>query len=274
MKIRSFSEAEIQRLSVVFPNAKPFPHAVIEDFLVGDPSDVDSFPAPDWGGWTRYEGSEYQPEKMICDDIEQIPEEFARLIREMCEPNFLTMLERMTGIEKLIPDPYLNGGGLHSSGPGGVLKAHSDFHNYERLGLFRRLNAIVYLNPDWTAEDGAALQFWNDANATDLARSVIPLLGTCVVFQTDFDSVHGFSEPVRGPRYRNSLALYYYTAAEAGRYSGDTSTYWRQHERRTGLAGLRMRAYRALLFCARGVAYVAHRINPNRMKDPTKKRHR
>jgi hypothetical protein len=272
MKIRSFSEADVARLGDEFAHAQPFPHVVIEDFLVGDPSEALRFPTPDWPGWRRYEGSEYQPEKMICDVIERIPDEFARLLREMCDPSFLTMLEQVTGIPKLIPDPYLNGGGLHSSGPGGVLKPHSDFHNYERLGLFRRLNALVYLNADWTADDGGSLQLWGDSNATRVVRSVVPVFGTCVVFQTDFDSVHGFTDPVRGPRYRNSIALYYYTAAEAGKYSGDTTTYWRQHEERSGLAALRMRVYRSLLFCARGIAYVAHRVNPNRMKDPTKKR--
>jgi hypothetical protein len=274
MKIRTFSETEIARLAATFPTAEPFPHLVIDDFLVGDPSEALRFPAPDWAGWHRYEGSEYQPEKMICDEIEQIPEEFAALIRQMCEPAFLRELERITGIAKLIPDPYLNGGGLHSSGPGGVLKPHSDFHNYERLGLFRRLNALVYLNADWTAGDGGSLQMFGDASATRLVRSVVPSFGTCVIFQTDFDSVHGFTEPVKGPRYRNSIALYYYTAAEAGHYSGDTSTYWRQHEKRSGIAGLRTRAYRSLLFCARAIAYVAHRVNPNRMKDPTKRRDR
>jgi hypothetical protein len=272
MKIRTFSEAEIERLAAAFPKAEPFPHLVVHDFLIGEPSEALRFPEPDWQAWHRYEGSEYQPEKMICDDIEQIPDEFARLIREMCEPAFLRELERITGIVKLIPDPYLNGGGLHSSGPGGVLKPHSDFHNYERLGLFRRLNAIVYLNVEWTAADGGSFQMFGDASGTQLVRSIVPSFGTCVVFQTDFDSVHGFTEPVKGPRYRNSIALYYYTAAEAGHYSGDTSTYWRQHEKRSGIAGLRTRAYRSLLFCARAIAFVAHRVNPNRMKDPTKRR--
>ncbi len=211
---------------------------------------------------------------MICDDIERIPGEFQALIREMSDPSFLTFLEHVTGIPKIIPDPYLNGGGLHSSGPGGVLKPHSDFHNYERLGLYRRLNVLLYLNPNWTAADGGSLQLWADADAATVARTVVPAFGTCVIFQTDFDSVHGFTDPVKGPRYRNSIALYYYTAAESDRYSGDTTTYWRQHDKRTGLAALRVRAYRALLYCSRAIAFVAHRVNPNRMKDPTKRRQR
>ena len=128
-----------------------------------------------------------------------------------------------------------------------MLKPHSDFHNYERLGLFRRLNVLVYLNADWTAEDGGSLQMWGDAAATKVVRSVVPSSARASIFQTDFDSVHGFTDPVKGPRYRNSIALYYYTAAEAGHYSGDTTTYWRQHVKRSGIGALRMRVYRGLL---------------------------
>ena len=94
MKIRSFSEPEVERLAAEFGTAEPYPHVVIDDFLVGDPSEALRFPAPDWAGWRRYEGSEYQPEKMICDDIERIPDEFARLIRQMCDPSFLRLLEQ------------------------------------------------------------------------------------------------------------------------------------------------------------------------------------
>jgi hypothetical protein len=51
----------------------------------------------------------------------------------------------------------LEGGGLHLSGPGGILAPHTDFHTYGRLDLYRRLNVIVYLNPDWTKGDGGEL---------------------------------------------------------------------------------------------------------------------
>ena len=60
MKIRAFSDSEIEQLAEQFRTADPYPHVVIDDFLVGDPSEALRFPAPDWPGWRRYEGSEYQ----------------------------------------------------------------------------------------------------------------------------------------------------------------------------------------------------------------------
>jgi hypothetical protein len=266
VKLREFTESEAKRLAQEFASAEPYRHVVIENVLDADPSEAEGFPAPDWPAWRRYEGDEYQSEKMICNEIERIPEPWNALIRQMCDPTFLCLLEEISGISHLIPDPHLSGGGLHSSGPGGILKPHSDFHNYERLRLFRRLNVLVYLNPGWTAEDGGSLQMWGDKDATAIRRSVVPVFGTCVIFQTDFDSVHGFTEPVKGPRYRNSIALYYYTSAEADHYSGDTTTYWRHHQSRVGVNGLRVQVYRALLLFSRAIAYAAHRVNPNKMK--------
>ena len=40
---------------------------------------------------------------------------------------FLRFLERLTGIDQLIPDPYFIGGGLHQIVPGGKLGIHADF---------------------------------------------------------------------------------------------------------------------------------------------------
>ena len=63
MKIRSVSEAEIERLAEEFQKAAPYPHVVIDDFLVGDPSEALRFPAPDWEGWRRYEGASTSPRR-------------------------------------------------------------------------------------------------------------------------------------------------------------------------------------------------------------------
>ncbi len=40
------------------------------------------------------------------------------------------------------------------SGPGGVLTPHTDFHSYLKLKLYRRVNVLVYLTPEWRREFG------------------------------------------------------------------------------------------------------------------------
>jgi hypothetical protein len=261
--------ATAERLGKEFRAATPFPHIVIDDVIDGDPDALlATYPPPDWPQWGRFRDT-YQAGKRFCADIDRIPEPWAGMIRRLCEPRFLATLETITGITGLIPDPYLEGGGLHCSAPGGVLAPHTDFHVYRRLGLYRRVNLLLYLNPGWEESFGGCLELWEKGAAAP-SKLVVPAWGRCVIFQTDDQSVHGFSQPVHGADddageqpWRRSIALYYYTSTELAGFSGDTTTYWQQHGDQHGLRRLRMTAYRALLFCSRALSFLAHRANPN-----------
>ncbi|MFN8036717.1 MAG: 2OG-Fe(II) oxygenase [Acidimicrobiia bacterium] len=260
IRLDRYDSARIARLAAEFQAAKPFPHLVLDDILDADPSLADAFPAPDWGGWLPYTNA-YQPEKLCCSDVTVIPEPLAAVLRQCNDRPFLQFLESVTGIERLIPDPYYEGGGLHSSGPGGVLTAHTDFHIYERLRLFRRVNMIIYMNPEWSAEYGGGLELFQPGTDT-VVDEVLPSFGTTVIFKTDDRSVHGFSKPIAPGHRRNSLALYYYTSEDAEVFSGDHTTHWRRHAAATGVDRVRLATYHGLLKVSRGFSMAAHLANP------------
>ena len=131
----------------------------------------------------------------------------------------LSFLEELTGIEGLIPDPYYRGGGIHELEIGGKLDMHIDFNIHPKLHLYRRLNAIIYLNKDWEDSYGGFLEIWsghkeNDKHVLDECHAKIsPLFDRLVVFNTSEHSYHGNPDPVTCPegRSRRSIALYYYT---------------------------------------------------------------
>jgi hypothetical protein len=246
-----------------FASAEPFPHIVIDDVLTAPAESLlESFPPPDWPYWKTFQDA-YQVGKSFCQDVERIPAAFQALIADLSTPTFLTWLEAVTGIEKLIPDPYLEGGGLHCSAPGGLLAPHSDFHLYTQLGLYRRVNVLLYLNPGWREEWGGCLEFLRKGERQPTVR-VVPDYGRLVVFRTDDQSVHGFSRSTAPPDVRRrSIALYYYTAEETQSFAGDTSTYWQAHGDHRWSGRVRLSLYRLLLFGSRGLAMLAHRANPN-----------
>jgi hypothetical protein len=246
-----------------FADAQPFPHAVFDD-TVSLPSEsvVAAFPDERWKSWRRYR-DEYQRGKLICSDVTRMPPLLRRLVADCNAPPFLDALAELTGVGQLIPDPYLEGGGLHATLAGGTLAPHTDFHVYTRLGLYRRLNVLVYLNPGWTDADGGELQLFAPGSA-EPSVEIAPVFGRLVVFRTDDRSPHGFTTPVAPGRVRRSLAFYYYTATESDEFAGDTNTYWRDH----GTSGrmrrrIRLAAYRALLTGSRACSFAAHRCNPN-----------
>ena len=247
-----------------FAAASPFPHVVVDDCLDRGLIETLDFPDAEWQGWQRYRDG-YQHGKLCCSEITAIPDRVRALVSELCAPPFLRFLEDLTGIEALIPDPYLEGGGLHASGPGATLTPHTDFHLYPRLGLYRQLNVLLYLNPGWEGCDGGALELFDpESDCTSPLKSIVPTWGRMVVFRTDDRSPHGFTTPVAPGRLRRSIALYYYTATETPGFAGDTNTYWKTHGDTTSLnRRTRLAAYRMLLTGSRALSMLAHRCNPN-----------
>lgn len=234
-----------------YENAAPFRHLVFDELVPREKLNalVHAFPDTQWNGWENV-SHENQYLKMACDRIELIPDPIRTLIYELCSAPVLDWLTEVTGIPMILPDPLLIGGGMHVSGPGGTLTPHTDFHVVKGLSLYRRLNLLLYLNREWGPENGGQLELW-DKKTDRVAKTVLPTLGTCVLFQTDNVSMHGFMTPV-SVHNRQSIALYYYTAEDVKELAGDGATYWRY----VSLANdprswMRLRTMGALMFASR-----------------------
>ena len=257
--VKPIDDAALALMASRFRTAQPYPHIVLDDFLTPEGrSSLGDFPGPDWPHWSRF-GDEYQKEKRVCANIDIIPHAFSQLISECGRPAFLRQIEAITGVGQLMPDPYLDGGGLHASGGGGILAPHTDFHVYQRLGLYRMLNLLIYLNDDWGPQDGGELELYAKGETKPTA-SVAPVFGRAVIFKTDDASVHGFTKPVAAGKWRRSVALYYYCAQEGAGFSGDTGTHWQSHGR---MRGARLATFNTLILASRAFSRLAHMINPN-----------
>lgn len=126
---------------------------------------------------------------------------------------FIQFLEQMSGIKGLIPDPYYMGGGIHRSETGGFLSIHADFDHHSIMNLERRMNVLIYLNPDWKEEYGGAFEIWTN-DMSEKVDSFVPVMNRMCCFSTGRDTMHGNPVPVNHPGGdpRLSIALYYYTA--------------------------------------------------------------
>jgi Rps23 Pro-64 3,4-dihydroxylase Tpa1-like proline 4-hydroxylase len=252
----------VDALAREFATAAPFRHIVLDGSLDIDRREIESFPGLGWPHW-RELGDTYQHGKRTCQDRSVIPSPWGELIDELNSPPFLRLLERITGIAKLIPDPYLEGGGLHLSAAGGILAPHTDFHLYGRLGLYRRLNVLVYLNPDWAPGDGGVLTLAHAHHPERGRRQIEPAWGRIVAFETNDVSVHGFPVPVAPGQCRRSIATYYYTSTDTVGFSGDFTTHWRDHGRIRRWQRPRFWISRLLMQTSRGFSLLSHLLNPN-----------
>ncbi|HEV3132787.1 MAG TPA: 2OG-Fe(II) oxygenase [Acidimicrobiales bacterium] len=199
-----------------FASARPFPHVVIDNALPADvlKQVVDELPSPeDWeehDDWT-YANRADAIKRSIPNDWDLGPVT-RHLLNQFNSAVFVNFLEKLTGIEGLLPDPYYFGGGVHQIERGGFLKIHADFNVHHRLKVDRRLNALLYLNEGWQDEWGGNLELW-DASMENAVERIPPIFNRLVVFATTDTSFHGHPDPLTCPVgvRRRSLALYYYT---------------------------------------------------------------
>jgi hypothetical protein len=203
----------VDELAHRFQHAEPFPHVVLDDFLLPEAAQrcLAEFPPLGAARWINY--THVNERKFGQSDRKQIGPANGAVIDEMNSPRFVGLLERLTGIQRLIPDVALMGSGLHQSGAGGYLNVHADFTGHPHHPRWRRrVNLLLYLNKDWPDSYGGHLELW-DQTMRQPVRKVAPLFNRAVIFRTDSTSFHGHPDPMTCPTSvtRKSLALYYFT---------------------------------------------------------------
>jgi Rps23 Pro-64 3,4-dihydroxylase Tpa1-like proline 4-hydroxylase len=204
--------------------AEPFAHAVIDNFLPTELAEnmLAHFPADKKAHDKVYEkgyGGTHKRQIFPHDCDEYVRNVF----HFFNSAGFLQLLESITNIQGLLPDPYFAGGGFHEISTGGLLGIHADFRVNEGLQLIRRVNVLIYLNKDWQDSYGGKLELWDKA-MTHKVKEVAPIFNRCVIFNTDSDSFHGHPEPLTTPPdiTRKSIALYYYTAQPIANDTGES----------------------------------------------------
>lgn len=211
-KLRSTLQGDAEHFSA----AEPFPHIVIDGFLRKAAAQelAEVFPGPDDAqAWDLFGAHGYEVKRGTSDET-HFPEPLRHAIHQLNSGPFVAYLEALTGIDHLLPDPHLVGGGLHLSRQGDHLGIHADFNWHQRLQAHRRLNLLIYLTPQtWQESCGGALELWR-TDASEKFCTIAPDFNRAVLFVTRSDTFHGHPEPWAAPAgvFRKSIAMYYYTS--------------------------------------------------------------
>jgi len=209
-------EREVDRLGTVYQSAEPYPHIVMDDFLELSACEaaIKEFPPLDPSQWNNYLHTNER--KFSNTDPDTWGPTLREILEELNSPRFVQFVSRLIGVDDLIADPSLEGGGLHQSTTGGFLNIHADFtvHPHNRKWQ-RRANILLYLNDEWKPEYGGDLELWS-ADMKHCVEKVSPLANRVLIFTTDVNSFHGHPEPMRCPEgvARRSMALYYFSVED------------------------------------------------------------
>jgi Rps23 Pro-64 3,4-dihydroxylase Tpa1-like proline 4-hydroxylase len=209
---------ELKELGEKFRGNKPYNHIVIDNFL--DDNDAykiaEEFPEFEDSCWYSYENPlEIKKATNNWNHFGPNTYNYFSHILSDAFTNKLSVLLSENNRIQLSPDKGLHGGGLHSHKNGGRLNPHLDYSIHPKLFLQRKINIILYINPNWKAQYGGTLGLWSDMDGqpNKLVHKVDTLFNRALIFDTTQNSWHGICEEINSENNltRNSLATYYLT---------------------------------------------------------------
>jgi len=139
-------------------------------------------------------------------------DEFNSIIRHIAlafqDPSVISLIEKITGIDKQIADPSFYAGGLSRMGNGHFLNPHIDNSHEAARRYYRTLNLLYYVTPGWRSEDGGSVELWDRQVRKKI---VIPcLFNRLVVMETNPRSWHSVG-PVVTSAQRCCVSNYYFS---------------------------------------------------------------
>lgn len=121
----------------------------------------------------------------------------------------VNLIGEICSIDEILPDENLYAGGISMMGKNQYLNPHLDNSHDKDRNLWRVLNLLYYITPDWKKEYGGNLELWT--NGMDEKQTTIhSKFNRLAVMVTHNDSLHSVS-PVLHDGYRKCISNYYFS---------------------------------------------------------------
>lgn len=213
--------ADAGDLKASFSAAQPFPLLVLDDFLAPDLAEGLVREFPDLEAMPRSRDYVFGNKRELSS-VENGGPSSERFHVAVTSESFAAFLAQATGFDVFV-DPSFFGGGYHQGADGSFLDFHVDFnvHPLHRDWL-RRLNILLYLNPEWRPEWGGDLLVKSSLDGE--VRAVSPRFNRAVIMLTDAHTFHGYRKMCLPPGVtRKSLATYAYERIPEGQVAARTT---------------------------------------------------
>ncbi|NJM74446.1 MAG: hypothetical protein HC852_00275, partial [Acaryochloridaceae cyanobacterium RU_4_10] len=158
----NFLETQIEKYRKRFAEAKPHRHLIIDNFLDEDFAKTAFQVFPKMGEMDKLK--DFRQYKAQDPDLSKFHPIFQEIVfKHLHSRRLLDIVAQITDIPDLLPDCQLYAAGLAQGADSSFLNIHIDNSSHPVHPWYRRLNLLLYLNPDWTEEKGGHLELWTSA---------------------------------------------------------------------------------------------------------------
>ena len=192
-------EAALPELHANYVSARPFPHAVLDDFLVPAcaAQAAIEFPTLDPEAWINY--LHVNERKYGNPDPTTWGPTLRSIADELMSPRFVTFLCGLTGVDDLIIDPSFEGGDStsRSRAASSTSMPTSPCIPSTATGDAGSTSCCSSTQTGPTSTAGIS-----SCGAPDMQRceqKIAPIGNRVVIFNTDSDAFHGHPDPMRSP---------------------------------------------------------------------------
>ena len=216
LKRLSDSSSEI-RSQWANPEGSHTRHFVIDDFLPRELAEsiYTAFPRNAEGFVDR---QSFREKKKTLVDLSQHPAVLTAATYAMQDPLVVQAIAELVGFDQIVPDDTLYAGGLSMMFQGDFLNPHIDNSHDAKRNMYRRLNLLYYVAPDWMLENGGNFELWD--SAVKQQKTIVSKFNRLVVMETNKASWHSVSS-VKVDAVRCCVSNYYFS-----KISSDESDYF------------------------------------------------
>lgn len=168
--------------------------------------------------------------KKIAAQMDQYNPLLEEIVFAFQDERVVSICESITGIENMQPDSLLYAGGISLMSKGNFLNPHLDNSHDNDRKLYRVLNLLYYVTPDWKFENGGNLELW-DHGVKGTPRTIVSKFNRLALMITNTASYHAVSKVIVD-KERCCVSNYYFSdqPADNKSYFHVTSFYGRPEE--------------------------------------------
>jgi Rps23 Pro-64 3,4-dihydroxylase Tpa1-like proline 4-hydroxylase len=166
-----------------------------------------SFPQPT----EMTEKKSLREHKYVAAQMNKYNPSLEEIVYAFQDPRVVEAVTYITGIAGMIPDTHLYAGGISLMGHEHFLNPHLDNSHDKDRNLYRVLNLLYYVSPEWSHECGGNLELWDNGPDGE-PRELVSKFNRLVLMATHRKSWHSVNQVKAKHAPRCCVSNYYFAA--------------------------------------------------------------